>query len=357
MSRGRLLAFYLPQFHPIAENDRWFGRGFTEWTSVTRAKPLFRGHDQPRLPADLGFYDLRLPETRQAQADLARAAGIEGFCYYHYWFAGRRVLERPFTEVLGSGKPDFPFCLIWANVDWTAVWIGDRNRVLVAQEYLGPAEEEAHFRFLLSAFRDPRYIRVEGKPLFIVFRPDKLPDAAGLLAHWRSLACQCGLPGIFAVGFATDDSATIPAGFDGVILHARVGAQTLEMDRCRSAAGRRWVRMRRRLTGIPRVYRYDEYCRLYRFTGEETVHQYPCVVPNWDNTPRYGSRGFVLQGSTPALFRVQLDQTLHRVADRPDEHRLVFIKSWNEWAEGNYLEPDRRYGMAYLDAVRECVDK
>jgi lipopolysaccharide biosynthesis protein len=170
--RARAIALYLPQFHPIPENDEWWGKGFTEWTNTAKAKPVFRGHYQPHVPADLGFYDLRVPETREAQTALARRYGIEGFCYYHYWFAGRRILERPFDAVLHSGTPDFPFCLCWANATWAGVWYGEPNRVLIKQTYPGQADHEAHFRALLPAFKDPRYIRVDGKPVFLIFQPD-----------------------------------------------------------------------------------------------------------------------------------------------------------------------------------------
>ena len=169
---AHLIALYLPQFHPIPENDEWWGRGFTEWTNVAKAKPLFRGHRQPHLPTDLGFYDLRLPEVREAQAEMARNAGVGAFCYWHYWFGnGRRIIERPFEEVRDNGKPDFPFCLAWANQSWTGIWYGNPKRTLMKQEYFGRVDEEAHFRWAQKAFEDPRYFKVEGKPMFTIFEP------------------------------------------------------------------------------------------------------------------------------------------------------------------------------------------
>src|SRR5260370_41455353 len=174
MPQARLLAFYLRQFHPIRENDEWWGRGFTEWTNTAKAKPLFRGHYQPHVPADLGFYDLRVPETRQAQADMAAAYGIEGFCYYHYWFAGKRILERPFNEVLKSGQPKLPFCLCWANHTWTGIWLGEPNRILIEQTYPGEHDHRAHFDALLPAFTDPRYVTMHDKPIFVIFRPTEI---------------------------------------------------------------------------------------------------------------------------------------------------------------------------------------
>ena len=194
MNPPRLIAYYLPQYHPIPENDAWWGNGFTEWTNVAKAKPLFRGHYQPHIPADLGFYDLRVPEVREAQAALAREAGIEGFCYWHYWFGGKRLLERPFDEVLASGKPDFPFCLAWANASWTGIWYGADDRILQEQTYPGLEDHRAHFEALLPAFKDPRYIRVDGKPLFMIFQPVDL--SADVIAFWQQLALAAGLPGI-----------------------------------------------------------------------------------------------------------------------------------------------------------------
>jgi lipopolysaccharide biosynthesis protein len=186
--RARIVAYYLPQFHPIPENDKWWGRGFTEWTSVARAKPLFRGHYQPHIPADLGFYDLRVPETRIAQAEMASEHGIEGFCYWHYWFAGKKLLERPFEEVLKSGEPNFPFCLGWANHSWTGIWDANPNRKLIEQTYPGTKDHEEHFRHLLQAFIDPRYITVDGKPLLILFRPYEILACKHMTDLWRVLA-------------------------------------------------------------------------------------------------------------------------------------------------------------------------
>jgi len=202
MRKARVIAYYLPQYHPIPENDAWWGRGFTEWTNVAKARPLFRGHYQPHIPADLGFYDLRVPEVREAQAEMARAYGIEGFCYWHYWFAGKRLIERPFAEVLESGKPDFPFCLAWANQTWTGIWHGASDRVLIEQTYPGPDDHAAHFRALLPAFRDDRYLKVDGKPMFAILQPADL--TAQVLPQWRDLATAAGLKGFHFVGIVKD---------------------------------------------------------------------------------------------------------------------------------------------------------
>jgi lipopolysaccharide biosynthesis protein len=200
MSEIRPIAFYLPQFHPIPENDEWWGKGFSEWTNVTKAKPLFEGHKQPHFPADMGYYDLRVPEVREQQAQLARDAGIEGFCYWHYYFGnGKRLLERPFNEVLKSGKPDFPFCLAWANESWSGIWHGASDRILINQEYLGLKDYEAHFYDLLPAFLDKRYIRVEDKPLFLIYNPTDLPDMQEFCDIFKNLAVKNNLKGIHLV--------------------------------------------------------------------------------------------------------------------------------------------------------------
>lgn len=347
---ARLIAFYLPQFHPIPENDEWWGKGFTEWTNVAKAKPLFRGHYQPHLPADLGYYDLRAPETRVAQADLAREYGIEGFCYYHYWFAGRRLLERPFNEVLASGQPDFPFCLCWANQTWTGIWHGAPNRVLIEQTYPGPADHRAHFDALLPAFCDPRYIRVDERPLFVFYQPHAIPDTAKVMDLWRDMAMRAGLPGLFLVGNDVGEHAPKDLGLDG--------SATYHLPPRRPWVSRRrpveWLRRRyERAVGNPTVYRYESILSTLLAPQAPGVENYPCLIPNWDNTPRSGKDGLVLHGSTPELFRVHAQQALERVRRRSPQHRIVFIKSWNEWAEGNYLEPDVKFGHAYLEALRD----
>jgi lipopolysaccharide biosynthesis protein len=348
---ARVIAFYLPQFHPIPENEEWWGPGFTEWTNAARARPLFHGHAQPHLPADLGFYDLRLPESRQAQAEVARSYGVEGFCYWHYWFAGRRILERPYTEMLTSGVPDFPFCLGWANQTWSGVWYGDATRVLIEQTYPGPEDDRRHFEHLHPAFLDRRYLRVDGKPLFYVFRPELLPDAAAFVERWRTLAAEAGLPGLYLVAEVSDllgKGPTFPsflrAGFDAGV-YQRLPAR---IDRWSVIK----MRLRRKLLHQPERY---QYAALPAYpppdlTGERLL---PCVYPNWDNTPRSGRGGLVISGSSPEAFRPHIRAAVQLLDARPREHRLLFVKSWNEWAEGNYLEPDLEHGHGFLRVLAE----
>jgi hypothetical protein len=353
-TRARLIAFYLPQFHPIPENDEWWGRGFTEWTNTAKARPLFKGHYQPHVPADLGFYDLRLPETRADQADMARKYGVEAFCYYHYWFAGRQLLERPFNEVLASGEPDFPFCLCWANQTWTGIWHGTPNRILVEQTYPGMEDHRRHFEALLPAFCDKRYLKVDGKPLFAIYNPMELPDTPRVLELWRVLAEKAGLPGLYFVAerwlpFWYWDPK--PQGYDAAV---KVSLKPLRDNNVSwNQPAKKIKGMYHQWRGRPTVYPYEHFIDNLTTEKMEGIENFPCVIPNWDNTPRSGKNGLVLHESTPELFRLHLRRAIDGVRDIPPERRIVFVKSWNEWAEGNHLEPDLRHGHRYLEVLRE----
>lgn len=353
----RLIAYYLPQFHPIKENDEWWGRGFTEWTNTAKAKPRFPGHYQPHVPSDLGFYDLRLPESRSAQADLARSYGIEGFCYYHYWFGnGKRLLERPFNEVLTSGQPDFPFCLCWANDTWSGIWHGAPNRILMQQEYPGPEDDTKHFECLLPAFNDRRYMRVDGKPIMLVWRPFGFPNPKEMVLRWQGMAKEAGLPGLYLVGiFRPGSPSPEEVGFDASVYNNNPHLRP--WGSWRNPLKLAYYSCLRRL-GIPTVYSYEE--AVPHFLPDhlpETRH--PSVMHAWDNTPRSGVNGLVFHGSTPALYGKALRKAfdLTRNRNTPEDGRLVFLKSWNEWAEGNHLEPDLRDGHGYLQATLEELNR
>lgn len=350
----RLLAFYLPQYHPIPENDEWWGKGFTEWTNVAKAKPLYRGHYQPHVPADLGFYDLRVPESRQAQADLAREFGIGAFCYYHYWFGSKQLLERPMNEVLSSGQPDFPFCLCWANQSWTGIWHGCPGKLLIEQTYPGKQDYINHFNYLLKAFSDNRYVKIDDKPVFLVYRPQEIPDTDRFVDLWRNLAALAGLKGLYLIG-VSENLDWIPQneGFD---------ASTT----VRFPAKGRWASRRTPLKWMQ--YKYQEIMRLpliYDYSRDipslvpapSGVINYPCVIPNWDNTPRSGARGVVVKNATPNLFRKELNKAFDHVSNNSCDERIVFLKSWNEWAEGNHLEPDLRDGKMLLEVIRDELSK
>lgn len=349
---SRVIAFYLPQFHPIPENDEWWGKGFTEWTNTARALPLFHGHYQPHVPADLGFYDLRVPETRQQQADMALEYGIDAFCYYHYWFGnGRRIIERPFNEVLESGKPDFPFCLCWANQTWTGIWHGAPNRILMEQTYPGYDDHARHFDWLTTAFADRRYLTVNGKPLFVVFQPLEIPNVKDVTDFWRQRALSAGFPGLYLVGIrhenvfslASDSPVWKPEehGFDAS-LRMRVPSRPQRRNNLLS-----W------LLGRPAVVDHAKFVDLFVAPPIPGVKDFPCVGHAWDNTPRSGSRGVVFQGSHPDLFRRNLRQAFAQVAANETDEQIVFLKAWNEWAEGNHLEPDLKFGLRWLEAIRE----
>ena len=344
-SQPKLISFYLPQYHPIPENDAWWGKGFTEWTNVGRAKPLFPGHNQPRVPADLGYYDLRLPETRAAQAALAREHGIHGFCYYHYWFNGRRLLERPFNEVLASGSPDFPFCLCWANENWTRAWDGLEREVLIKQNY-GSDDDLAHIRWLANAFRDPRYIRVNGKPLFLVYRVASLPDPMQTVSIWREEARRLGIGELFLC------SVESRVGGSQSVNPSRIGfdaAVEFQPD------GLFFPKPVKTLNDYGGIFDYRSVVTQMLQKPEVDYLRFPCLAPGWDNSARRKENPTIITGSTPELYGQWLDGILQRRSQAKPEENIVFINAWNEWGEGAYLEPDQLSGRAYLEMTKQVL--
>lgn len=384
--KARVIAYYLPQFHPIPENDAWWGKGFTEWTNVAKAKPLFRGHLQPRIPADLGFYDLRMPEVREAQAQLAREAGIEGFCYWHYWFGnGKMLLDRPFREVLESGKPDFPFCLGWANHSWSnRTWhVGKRftqREILQEQTYPGEDDYISHFNYVLKAFQDKRYICVDGKPIFVIWDPLVIPDVTKFINLWNKLAKQHGLKGIHFVGRIenltsrnVDRNSSLKYSVPNVNKNASKNYNFL-LDRGFDAVNS-WGLYRSEVLSKGLLYKY--YTRLLNKTFKGIVTEkykykklikhfyanedkwenvYPTIIPNYDRSPRSGKKDKVWYGSTPELFKKHVQKAIEVVRDKQDEHKIIFLKSWNEWAETNYVEPDIHFGKGYLNSLGEVLN-
>jgi len=355
----RPIALYLPQFHPIPENDKWWGKGFTEWTNVAKAKPLFKGHWQPRIPADLGFYDLRVPEIREAQAALAKEYGIHGFCYWHYWFAGKRILERPFTEVVKSGNPDFPFCIAWANQTWQGTWHGLSNKqVLIEQTYPGKDDHTAHFYSLLQAFCDKRYIEVNGKKLVFIFNPHELPDSKEFFDTWHELAIKEGINGFHFVGMHRPyDWQPEKEGYDAML------AGIIELYKFRIPRQLPGIkqRIRNKLIppvpqDLPEILSYKKYVEDY--PGQSlNKNQYPWIMPDWDNTPRALTNGWLFKDSSPELFGELCMKAFHETENKDDDKKIVLLKSWNEWAEGNYLEPDSKFGTAYLENFRNALSK
>lgn len=377
--KPRIIALYLPQFHPILENDEWWGKGFTEWTNVAKAKPLFRGHDQPRIPTDLGFYDLRLPEVREQQAQLAREAGIEGFCYYHYWFHGKQLLERPFNEVLASGAPDFPFCLCWANHDWTnKTWKRGKSlkkdSTIMKMEY-SVEDHISHFNAVLPAFKDPRYIKVDGKPLFAVWAPRHIPEAKAFIDLWQKLAKENGLPGIHFVGqtdnagkglpgqqmdfYATDKSkeyyqSVLDLGYDAVMSSGFRRATSLYQGRLKMM----WhiFRVKTAFSTASKMD-YTKLMRDYYVEEDRWENVYPTLLPQWDRTPRAGEKSEILVNTTPEKFLETIRQVKDMIKDKKPEHQILFLKAWNEWGEGDYVEPDMTYGHGWLDAIHTAINE
>lgn len=353
--KARVIAFYLPQFHPIPENDEWWGKGFTEWTNVGKAKPLFKGHYQPRIPADLGYYDLRIPEVREQQVQLAHEAGIEGFCYWHYWLdSEHQLMEDVFDDVLKSGKPDFPFCLGWANHSWYAkTWNKDiPDKLLCEQRYLGIEDYEAHFQYALKAFKDKRYITVDSRPLFYIFDPLSLPD--DFIPYWNKRCREYGFKEIFFVGRLVKEeileelrdkgfSAVVPERMGDIYAHNPLWKRIV-------------YRVFKLLSPRPKFcFEYEDAAKYFvkEMDGREDV--IPQLLPQWDHSPRSATRGTILHDSTPEKFAKHVADVLRIVEKK--KQKIIFLKSWNEWAEGNYMEPDLKYGKGYIQALRYELDK
>lgn len=354
----RSIAFYLPQFHPIPENDQWWGKGFTEWSNVAAAKPRFHGHYQPQLPTDLGFYDLRLPEVMDAQAKLARAYGIQGFCFYHYWFQGKRLLEKPIESYLNLGRPDFPFCLCWANENWTRSWNGRDRDVLLQQSY-SEQDDVEHIEYLLRFFRDPRYIRIDGRPALLVYRVSNLPDPKATAERWRHAAREQGVGELCLLSVESilechRDPREI--GFDFAV-EFQPDWTVLPQPMRRT---RPW-RLLRRLGLSSRAYQHDRimpYTSLVESMTRKPIPSYPrfpCIVPAWDNSSRRKDNATIFIESTPDLYGEWLLRTVKEIPSRNLPEPIVFLNAWNEWAEGCHLEPDRRWGHAYLEATQRAL--
>lgn len=354
MAPIKIIAFNLPQFHPIPENDTWWGAGFTEWRNVAKARPLFPGHLQPNLPGELGFYDMRLDETQEQQGELAAWAGVDAFCYYHYWFAGRLLLERPIERLLARRTPRLPFCLCWANHTWTNHWGGVSDDVLVDQTYPGVEDHRSHYLYWRRFLSDERYLRINGKSVVVIFRPNDIPDVSRFIDLFQNWAQKDGFGGLFFIGLE-HTASLLDAGFDALAPHSMNRA----LDAYLTGHRRYFHALRRRLLRYPRwVIDYSglaPYFENHRYDGLTMV---PTAIPNWDNTPRIGLRGLVFANSSPDKFATHLRRSVAGFNGINDgRERILFIKSWNEWAEGNYLEPDLTYGRGWLEAVREFASE
>lgn len=340
----RLIAFYLTQFHPTPENDRWWGKGFTEWTNVTKAAPLFDGHYQPHLPTDLGFYDLRLRETRHEQIELAKAHGIDAFCYHYYWFSGTRILHRPLDDMLTDPASDMPFCLCWANENWTRRWDAADHEILIAQKYL-PDDNLNFIKSLVPFFEDRRYLRIDGKPLLIVYRPQHLPNARDAAAVWRDYCRSIGLGEIHLCAALTHGNADYAQfGFDSGVEFPphNLNPSSVNLE----------IKFHDYFKG--NVVQYAAIAQSYLDRGHPGKRVFKTVFPSWDNTARTKERALVVLNGTPDNYEYWLSSTLDLAQRADKEEPLVFINAWNEWAEGCHLEPDRRFGRGFLEATRNA---
>ena len=339
----RTVAFYLPQFHPTPENDAWWGKGFTEWTNVTKAQPLFEGHYQPHLPTDFGFYDLRVRQTRRDQIAVARAHGIDAFCYHYYWFSGRRLLHDPLDDMLKDEDSDMPFCICWANESWTRRWDAADHQVLIEQKYL-PGDSLQFIRDVVPVLRDARYLTVDGRPLLIVYRLQHMPDAPAAIAIWRAYCHEVGIGEIHVCAALTHGNDSYQQfGCDSGVEFPPHNM------RCESVAGA--MRFNEPFFGY--AVQYADIAR--SFLQRQYVQGsriFKTVFPSWDNTARTGARAVVVLNGTPANYGRWLGATLDAARTHSsDQEQLVFINAWNEWAEGCHLEPDRHYGNAFLEAT------
>lgn len=367
----RIIALYLPQFHPIPENDEWYGKGFTEWTNVAQAKPLFKGHKQPRVPADLGFYDLRLPEVRRAQERMARENGIDGFAYYDYWFGnGKTLLKRPINDMLADKEDDFPFMIHWANGSWyQKMWNADGkgDRLLMEQSYPGDEDAKEHFYSLLPAFKDKRYIRMEDKLLFTIDQPAKSPQIYRMMEIWRELARKEGIGDFFFLAHSAhrqEVEALTKGGVEALLAEdglykgaydAIIDSQYRKVMYRDVAAKARFIL--RKKTGLPNTYKYKEAIEAAYGEYDRDERCFPEVFPRFDHSPRSKGKELIYVDDSPELFGEYLEKAMDLLKDKPEERQIVFIRAWNEWGEGNYLEPDTDSGMGYLNAIKKVKEK
>ena len=361
MNKLEIIALYLPQFYPFKENNEWWGPGFTEWTNVAKARPLFKGHEQPKIPADLSFYDLRLPLVREQQVELARKAGVTAFCYWHYWFGnGKRLLANVFDDVLESGKPDFPFCLGWANHSWEAkTWAKDMpNKMLMEQTYPGINDARMHFDYLLKAFKDPRYVKIDNKPFFLIFDSETLPKE--YIEWFRMWSKEEGFDDLFLVSYVFEGcnkQEQKNKGYSAVVFR-RLNYATWAFRM--GKLGDFLYKLKNRFMGVVyrrprRVFDYRKYYPKFIKTIDREEDVIPAILPGYDHSPRSGDKGIIFTHNAPQFFYYHVKQALEMVRNK--RNKILLLRSWNEWGEGNYIEPDLKYGHGYLDALEKAVSE
>jgi lipopolysaccharide biosynthesis protein len=357
-SKPRIIAIYLPQFHPFKENNEWWGKGFTEWTNVVKAKSRFIGHYQPHLPADLGFYDLRVPEVRNEQAKMAQEHGIYGFCYYHYWFNGHLLMERPMEDMLKSKEPNFPFMICWANESWKKAWGENNNEILIRQDY-SYEDDLNHIKYLIPFFNDPRYIRVNGKPVLCIYRSTELPDIAKTIEIWRNEAKKEKLELYICrfESFGETGEKYLSSGIDAAVeFHPHNMGEYYKHEKNKRYIRKIINKVYRGIRGYNLFQKNVDYKKYVQFQLNRifpSYKYYPCVTPMWDNSPRRQHDYFAFYNSTPKMFGAWLKNVIEKFVPYSDEENFIFINAWNEWAEGNHLEPDMKWGSGYLKEIKK----
>lgn len=352
----KFIAFYLPQYHPIKENDEWYGKGFTEWTNVAKARPLFKKHYQPHIPADLGFYDLRLKETRREQAKLAQQYGIEAFCYWNYWFGdGKQLLEMPIWEVYKDKEITLPFCLAWANHSWEKKMWDKRgsNKILMEQKYLGEDDFKKYFYTMLPLFKDERYFRVHKRPFFIVYNPLESNQIKLFIRVWNDLARQEGLGSFYFVGKDFDGrfrKDILKLGFDAVYED-----NVLNIHHHMAKIKKGMLLIQRKIFKHPTVFLYKDAIKYMISHNAKRKDVIPVIAPNWDHSPRSGNNAMILHDCQPKYFEKVAQMAHDAVENKEPDEQIIIIKAWNEWGEGNHLEPDLKYGKGYLEAIRHVL--
>src|ERR1035437_1258864 len=335
------IAFYLPQFHPIQEDDESWGKGFTEWTNVVQAKPLFKGHYQPHLPADLGFYDLRLCEIMEQQADMAKSYGIYGFMFYHYWFSGKRLLETPVNNWLRMKTPNFPFCICWANENWTKGWDGQDQEILIKQEY-SEKDDREHFQEMARHFKDDRYIKVEDKPVFAVYRTTLFPDIKRTATIWREEALKYGFKGLYLVTIESFGNRVNPTeiGFDAA-LEFQPDFRNLPNRYSGSFRDKLYNKLKIKRSPFfeNEIVEYSDFVEKMILKETVSYKRFPCVTPMWDNSARRKQNALIINNSSPEIYYKWLTHVIKYFSPYSKEENFIFINAWNEWAEGNHLEP------------------
>lgn len=374
----KIIAYYLPQFHNIPENNEWWGDGFTEWVNVKKAKPLYEGHVQPRIPLNNNYYNLLDDDVKIWQANLAKKYGVYGFCYYHYWFNGKMLLEKPMEQMLENDKIDMPFCICWANEAWTKAWVNEEKKVLIPQLYGEKPEWKEHFDYLLPFFKDRRYIKKDGKPLFVIYRPSVMECVEQMMNYWNELAIEAGLKGIsfaYQTGELDWSNSKVADAFDydiefqpGYARHDMTSGEKNLLNSLK-ALRRKVAQVVEKKFGID-LLRYgavtlrkitNTQIVSYDATWEKIISSKPCrknSIPGafvrWDNTPRHGERGYVYKGETPEKFKKYLSRQIKHTKEDYKED-MIFMYAWNEWAEGGYLEPDVENGYGFLEAIHDAL--